>query len=210
MLTVTVTDRQFDIDEGHLADSQLIQYVLQLNGDDLTKPIPIYVELDDWLAYLDYLNYPNSKTATVGALRVIDYLENPQQAKEWADIYFAGKQSFIRQGLLAGNLYERQSAPFRQFIEQMKAVVRYNTGYDYQDLLPVGMMTNFEDLMYRNQTLTQQEVPDFIRAVINCLFSNRVTTAYTGLIKMLPKLTDADYMAEPESKIVVQMLVASG
>jgi len=81
MILVEVNQQNYSIAEEYLTGSKLIMGLLSdLGSDTNTTIIPLGVNSDDWKAYLRFLT---SRDAAIGALRVINYLDHIQQAREW-------------------------------------------------------------------------------------------------------------------------------
>ena len=168
MDTDTITVKVGDDDEHqikikHIIGSKVIMDVLTCSGVT-NEPIPIGVTDDSWFEYMSFLN---DHTFSISALKVIDYLDNVEQARLWTK-YYCGqifKDKYKQRQQKQHNECKQEKEKERKegkeeekvkFTSYTKYEIQYliniimvNTGYDSAELLPVRYLTNFDMIVKR-------------------------------------------------------------
>ena len=198
-MRVEIAGEIFTLADKDLDDSQTIkdllqsQYVFQSSDE----AIPIMVDLTDWRSYLEFLS---RNLASEAALKVINYLDNLPQAQRWCD----AKYSDILHHISQMNREEDINNAARKKISEL---VNKLTEFLPDQVLPVRLLTTFQDILTRLQsittnadmTLTAQEAKHIVRQ----LFSEYIYEAYGGLIKKSLSTKKSNYINYLTSRMFV-------
>jgi len=119
-------DEPYYLSERDVEGSKTIENLRHYNVNrGLYEPIDIIVPLADWDEYMQFLQHG---TPSIGALKIIDYLDNLEQAKTW---FWNRYENDIN------NVYEPEG--------QILDIIKRNTQFSIQELFPLLSTKNIMD-----------------------------------------------------------------
>jgi len=162
-------DVPFDISDKDVAGSKTIENVLQYNNQyniNLHTPIPLGINLDDWYAYQDFLD---NDQPSFTSLKVIDYLDNVIQARNWCELKYKSLREQQREQLYS-NFY---------FVNILTQMIDEYTEFTPKEVLPFELFTSFEWMLTRIKSIGDKELPfNYVNHIVNTLYSRRVASVY--------------------------------
>jgi hypothetical protein len=172
-----VSDEIFDVDDKDVIDSKTIENLLSYY--DINSPIFLNVHIDDWYQYLDFLDYHQP---TLAALKVIDYLDNVQQARLWCELQYM----VLRKHKDMKNIYDPNT-----FIGILTQTINRYSEFIVDDVLPFKLLTTFEGILRRIKSMGNKELSfDHVRDIVNTLFSQHIAKLHyeTHRFKSVPDI----------------------
>jgi hypothetical protein len=172
MVPVEVQGEIFQLSDTDVEGSKTIENLLNYNSS-INEPILINVNLNDWHAYLDFLN---DNQADIGALKVIDYLDNLSQARLWCELTY----------ILLKKKYENQSkevytegAINKLILSILSDIIDRYTEFTIGEVLPFKLLSEFEDILQRieeqgNKALSTNDIDH----IVYTLYSTNITGVY--------------------------------
>lgn len=171
-MLVVVAGRTYNLADKDLVGSQTLKDLLhsQYVSRSDTEAIPIMVDLSDWQNYLMFLF---QKTASIAALRVINYLDNLQQAQEWC-LHRSFKIVFAPKSLKQADKESRQ---------ELIDIINEITEYLPAQVMPFRLLTNFEEILTRIQAITPGHgvISTDVTHIVETLFSRRIQQYYNEI-----------------------------
>jgi len=188
-MKVAVEGQVFNLHYRQLAGSKTIEGLLEYHKINADEAIPIYVKLDNWLAYMSFLSY-SVESNPIGALVVINYLDNIEQTRRWCQLVYGDRKRelFARVNPISQEIDRRLTNDLSHIITQY-------TEFKPNEVLPFKLLYTFEDILARIQSFGNQEVTaDDTDHILKRLFSSSVGKWYIQFTrtKQYEKLTAVD------------------
>jgi len=196
MVSIQVEGLLFELETKDVIGSKTIENLLQYyNIDDSSQTrvdISLGVNLDVWYEYLDFLDYGQP---TIGALKVIDYVDNTSQARTWCELYYR---------LLRRKHGLRNTDDTKDIKNILTQTINDNTQFVPQYILPFNLLDTFESILPRVKELSSTSKHlqyNIIQHIINTLFSSYVVNTYNNIVtlKSINNILDG-YMTKINSK----------
>jgi hypothetical protein len=190
MVLTQVQNKIFNVQDKYITGSKTIENLLHdTKSPDINQPIPIFVDLYDWGSYLDFLYHDQ---LTVGALKVIDYLDNLQQARHWCKLEY----QFLRQQEEHRYHINDTRDAMINFINDTNVIrnimiktINTYTEFIPDDVLPLEVLNNLETILLHFKNIGDKEVPlEDMRDIIYNLYSTRISLLYGYLVNDIKKL----------------------
>lgn len=174
-MKVEVAGQTFTLAAKDLVGSKTINNLLQTPSQTQTatdtadeRNVVLTVELDDWRSYLEFLD---KRTASVEALKVISYLDNLQQAQRWCESKYFSVISKITP------LGDQAIKTARNKISKL---VNTFTKYQPAQVMPFRLLTNFQEVLTRIQTVDASDKLSYddVRLIVLTLFTRDIYYDY--------------------------------
>jgi len=183
----TVAGLLFELADKDVIGSRTIGELLAFPTVSALQPIPLEVDLNDWYEYLAYLSDKANKTGkagksdkasktnkpdTFGSLRMIDYLDNVTQARQWCQRFWQQQKANLI-GLNSDAVIEEDIG------RQLKDILNTYTAFDIDHVAPLSFFHGFTDILARiNSPQPDALSADDVKHIVMSLFSKKVIDNY--------------------------------
>ena len=184
MIKIQIQGEIFELEPKDIIGSVTINNLLQYyTGEDGNShgniTIPLGLSIETWYQYLDFLDY---NQPTIGALRVIDYIDNVSQTKIWCLLYYK---------LLRKQYGSNHNDTIK---DTLIKIVSDNTQYIPYEVLPFNLLDTFETMLPRIKemsTTTGNVLPhNNVKHIINTLFSPYIANIVNNINNIKHTLYD--------------------
>ena len=201
MVLVVVQGEKFNLNIKDIEGSKTIENLLDYGGGGehhqnvgVDIPIPITVNLGDWYKYLDFLNHDE---ATIAALKVIDYLDNVDQARLWCNV---GYTQLKQQNNI--NKYIDANIDFNT----IRQTINQYTEFIPEQVLPFELLVDFEDMLQRIKEWGNRPLPNYyIKHIVYTLYSVKIAGVYynVSIVRLLEDITN-NYTSYFKNHLILQ------
>jgi len=166
-----------EIADENIVGSKTIENFLQYASSNPNVVIPLSVNYNDWQQYLQFLNIVHGSNnghneVKIGALVIIDYLDNLQQAAKWCELY--------RSELQHNEIHNHNIIK-----STMVYIINKYTQFIPNDVLPFDLLDDFNGILTRlNKDYNGKPVPiNGTYNIVDTLYSPNIAKTYYDIIR---------------------------
>jgi len=184
---ITVANQPFTLSDEAIAGSTTITNLLDYSRSAAQQIIPVNVDLNDWYSYLDFLN---AGQPTVEALKVIDYLDNVPQARQWCQLWRQQQQT----ARIDPDEFVITRAVIQDEIDkELITLINKQTEFETNQVIPFRSLQDFNDILARiNSPVKEVLTAADAQHIVSTLFHDDIVTNYNwvanhGITSLDPK-----------------------
>ena len=174
MVWIEVKGDRFNLPESDIVGSRVIEDLLQYRELEDNEAIVVKVEPRDWYKYVNFLLHD---IPSFGALKVIDYLDNVEQARRWV---VAEREELETNRHYLLDYYLDAYGKRRSVRNKLVEIINQYTQFDPIELLPTDLLMGIDDIVSYIKSLGDQQISlEFAKYIVDELFSRRMNYVYS-------------------------------